>query len=106
MSTFEVTTDAQSPTAGLVIVRGDVDLATAPQILGVAEGLIDSGVDLTIDMSGVTFIDSTGLGALIKIRNALLERGHHLIVATPSRAVERAVALAGLADVFGVDSEG
>jgi anti-sigma B factor antagonist len=102
VTTFEVTTEANSPDAARVTVSGEVDLATAPALLQAAEELVKSTEgDVAIDMSEVTFIDSTGLGVLVQIRNAVTGRGSSLVFATPSRSVQRALSLAGLDKVFG-----
>jgi anti-sigma B factor antagonist len=52
----------------MVVVSGDVDLGTAPdfedELAHAVEGNLGEG--LVIDLSGVTFIDSTGLNALVR----------------------------------------
>jgi anti-sigma B factor antagonist len=52
----------------VVVVSGDVDLGTAPdfedELARAVEGGLDGG--LVIDLSGVSFIDSTGLNALVR----------------------------------------
>ena len=56
-------------------VRGEVDVAAAQPLADAGlSGLADPSVTaLVVDLSGVTFMDSSGLAALIKIRNASLE---------------------------------
>lgn len=103
MSTFEVNAQADSPAGGVIVVHGDVDLATAPELFKAAEQAMNANPGgLSIDLSDVTFIDSTGLGVLIRIRNALAESGRELAIVAPSRSVERAMSLAGLSEVFGI----
>jgi hypothetical protein len=52
-------------------VTGDVDLATAGQFTDAGQMALGGGVcgTLRIDLGGVTFPDSTGVNALIQIRN-------------------------------------
>lgn len=82
-----------------------MDLASAPQLLDAATQVLadlPAGSQLLLDLVGVTFIDSSGLGALVQIRNALAEAGGALVVVAQSHAVELAVGYAGLGDVFEV----
>ena len=69
----------------------------APQLI---EAALTSGL-LRLDLSEVEFMDSTGLGALITLRNTAHERGDEMELLTVSRAVQRVFALSGLEDVFG-----
>jgi anti-anti-sigma factor len=57
-------------------VKGDVDVETALGLSAAGErGLALQGVrEIVVDLRGVTFMDSTGLGALVAIRNAAVER--------------------------------
>ncbi|MEZ5407673.1 MAG: STAS domain-containing protein [Acidimicrobiales bacterium] len=48
----------------VVIIRGDVDSATAPQLLAVVEGLRQDSTYIEFDMSELGFLDSTGLGVI------------------------------------------
>jgi len=53
--------------AVVVAVVGEVDVATAPQLDAVLSDLIAGGaVTLVVDLSEVAFLDSTGLGVLVK----------------------------------------
>jgi anti-sigma B factor antagonist len=52
--------------AYLVRVAGEVDLFSAPRLEEVLGGLVDDGAaHLVLDLSGVPFLDSTGLGVLL-----------------------------------------
>ena len=51
-----------------VTVRGELDLATKDQLLGVLHSLLDSGVTaVVVDIAGVPFMDSSGLSALLEV---------------------------------------
>jgi anti-sigma B factor antagonist len=83
-------------------VAGDVDLATAPRLVRAAEEWLDSGSPgpVRLDLSEVTFLDSTGIGALLSIRNAATAAGTRVEVLERSSAVERVLSLAGVAELF------
>jgi anti-anti-sigma factor len=58
---------------------------------------------LELDLGDVTFIDSSGLGALISLRNAASQCGANLVVVRLSPPVARFFELAGVRDSFQVE---
>ena len=55
-------------TSGVTVVtaNGDIDMAVADQVRKRLTGLVDQGrVRLVLDLAGVLYIDSAGLGALV-----------------------------------------
>jgi anti-sigma B factor antagonist len=87
----------------VLAVFGEVDLATADQLheAGI-DALSAEGATLRIDLAGVTFMDSTGLAALVKIRNQA-ENPDHVKVQNPQSNVARVFAVTGLDQVFGIE---
>jgi anti-anti-sigma factor len=86
-------------------VSGDVDLATADELRGAGLDALGEATaePLRIDLSGVTFLDSSALNALIAIRNAS-ERA--VVLVSPSRSTLRILQLTALDTVFVIDSGG
>ena len=86
-------------------VRGEVDLATAPDLQKQAIGVLaDPTVStLTLDLSDVTFIDSTGIGTLVQLRLTAEARDKKLVLARPSDRVQRVLAITALAGTFSID---
>jgi anti-sigma B factor antagonist len=82
-------------------LSGDVDLAT---VLEVEEGLEaairDSVGAFVVDLTGVRFIDSTGLQALLRARALLGREDRALVLVCPHGPVRRVFELAGVSDVF------
>lgn len=69
----ETLTDDQHVT---VILRGEVDMATAPQFEAVVSRALDDGArELTIDLAGVGFFDSTGVSVVALVVRRLAEVG-------------------------------
>ena len=81
-----------SPT--LIRASGELDIATVDAL----RACFDKATGpVEVDMTGVTFIDSTGLRALIMQREAMDGDGSEFVV-VPSDAVRRLITIAGLAD--------
>src|SRR5665647_3241514 len=98
---FSVSSERAGDGLGIVALSGEVDIYTAPQFKECMLELLDAGVDrLVVDLSGVTFIDSTALGVLIGgVRRVHSADGAMALVVT-SRAVERVLSITGLDRVF------
>ena len=86
---------AQRGTWRVVQVRGDLDLATAPQL----ESIFDEpDGHVALDLAKVRFIDSTGLRALVRIH----ERQERVVLVAPSPVVQRLLSLTHMTDAFPV----
>jgi anti-sigma B factor antagonist len=67
----------------VVAVTGELDVAGAPSLRDSLLALLNRGVDsLVVDMRGVTFLDSTGAGSLLRLhhRQELLGGRIHFVV--------------------------
>jgi anti-anti-sigma factor len=51
-------------------VAGELDLQTAPALAQTLQEQLDAGCDVELQMSGVTFIDSSGIRVLVQARAA------------------------------------
>ena len=84
-----------------VRVTGDVDLATAPELGQRLNLVIAAGNgDVDVDLSNVTFLDSSGLAVLLAARQGLHDQHHRLTVRNPSTPVLRILELSGVLDVM------
>lgn len=54
----------------IVSASGEVDVATSPELLAALEDASTRSGKLIIDLSGVTFMDSTGLGVVVQAKRA------------------------------------
>jgi anti-sigma B factor antagonist len=63
-----VHTEEVDSSATVVVVTGDVDIGTAPDFEDELARAVEQhvGTGLVIDLTGVTFIDSTGLNSLVR----------------------------------------
>ncbi len=86
-----------------LILTGEIDVAVAAELRATGSRVVDGlgpGADLEIDMEGVTFIDSSGFGALVSIRNAAEASGHPVLLRLSSPPLVRLFELMGLRDSF------
>ena len=102
-ATFSVAAERVSEDTGVVTVVGELDIYTAPQLKECLLGLLDEGVTrLVVDLTAVTFIDSTALGVLIGgVRRVNDVDGAMALVAS-SRPVARVLTITGLDRVFAI----
>lgn len=89
----------------VLTVTGDVDVGTADELrdAGVAALAADDCRKLVVDVAGMEFLDSTGLGALVHLRNSSEATGRKLILRNPTRQAERVLALTALDTVFTIE---
>lgn len=85
----------------IVAVRGEVDLYTSPQLRSAIDRLVEDGaVRVLVDLSGVSFMDSSGLGVLVGSLKRSRERGGDLALACGEGPVLRVLTITGLDRVF------
>ena len=78
----------------LVSVSGEVDMATAPRLAEAVAQFTNGSV--TVDLSGVTFLDSSGLNALVAAGKYIEHRNGRLLVRDASPIVQRLFEISGL----------
>ena len=93
-------------TSAAVSPAGDLDVSTSPRLMALIEELLEEGrTAITIDLRAVTFIDSSGLGALVSLLNRARTGDGQLGLICPHRRLRRVFEITGLrrAFVFGDD---
>jgi len=91
---------AITPTANGFAVVGEIDAHTAPDISeAVAKATTTS---LEIDLSGVDFVDSSGLRTLIEAHQRFKANGGSLTLVRPSPVVTRLFDISGVGDYLNV----
>jgi len=100
-ATHLVVTTEDGPTPVLVLA-GELDPATAPTLDDAIERALSTGATgLTIDMGGLTFVDSSGLRSLIAVHKRLAPERLHL--RNPSAFAMQLLSITGLDDQFEID---
>ncbi|MBB4912755.1 STAS domain-containing protein [Actinophytocola algeriensis] len=86
-------------------VHGEVDMLTTPVLveqLRAAEALLSPPVPVLVDLTGVTFLASAGLSALVEYGERYAELGSQLRVVATDRAVIRPITVTGLHELLPV----
>ena len=88
----------------IVSLAGELDLATVPTLRETALAELDTPgcTTLVLDLDGLTFLDSTGLGCWIELRNRAEDDGKTLELHAIPPSARRTVTIAGLAPLFGL----
>lgn len=85
-----------------VCLSGELDMHTAKRLRGEFAELISShpGVEVALDVSELTFTDSSGLSALIAVHKQTSAAGGRLVIHHPNQRLTRMLAITGLDSVL------
>lgn len=102
MNQFHVQTFAGADRVTVQII-GEVDMACVDLLAQALGAALGTGRLVVADCSKITFLDSTGLRALLEARD-LAHKGHAgFRLSSVSAAVERVLELSGTASLFDID---
>ena len=94
---------AREGAATVVRPQGEIDVRTVPALRrALDDAFAAGGADLVVDLSAVTFIDSSGLGALLG-RYRRMPAGRSMILRAPRPHVLALLRLAGVPTLMRVD---
>lgn len=101
MADFSIETQRQSNIVVLTVI-GDLDLSTVPALrTSSTEVLADpEAAGLVLDFHGLTFLDSTGLGCLVELRQLATTTGKSFALSSLRPESARVLELGGLGDFF------
>ncbi len=81
----------------MVTVSGELDIASSDE-LERELALLDGEEIVVIELGQLAFIDSTGLGVLVRAHQRALELGHRLALVRGNGQVNRLLSMTGLDD--------
>lgn len=80
-------------------VAGEIDLHNRESLISAAIAALQESVSLLeIDLSGVTFCDSSGVSGFLAIHRIAAGDGKRMVLTNPQGALERTLEVAGLLD--------
>jgi len=85
----------------IVSVTGELDIATAEKAYSYISEVIDGRpAPVTVDLSGLTFCDASGLGALARVARHAREAGRQLMLASVRPSLLKIMRITGLDRLF------
>ena len=97
MTDFGLVDEPVDERTHVVAPSGEIDAVTSPtlgkRLLALAE---EGKTGLVVDLSKVTFIDSTGIGVIVNTVRQLRNRHGHLVLVCPTERVLRPFQVTGL----------
>src|SRR4051794_28115204 len=92
---------------GLVTASGELDLASSPKlVVPCREALRGGALTLVVNLSDVTFMDSSGLAGLINVQRSARRAGAQLMVVCPDGPVRELFAASGTETLLGLQAAG
>ena len=101
---FEILEVGSAGTAVVLRVAGRLDAKSAPRLTQRCAEIRADGRDVIVNLSGVTFIASSGLGAILSLTEEFKQADRRLRIASPSQAVLSVVQLLNLDQFLSIDS--
>lgn len=98
--TLDVRVMICSETEASVALVGELDVAHARDAARMLRMLVNRGYDATVDASALSFIDATGLAALLSARALARARRRTLVIVSPSEPVARMIELTATQDLL------
>ena len=100
MSRLDVVVDRLASGAAAVRLAGEFEHEFAYTLDVQLQKVETEAGTVVIDLGGLTFMDSAGLGRLLGARRRAARAGRRLVIVRGGRTVDRVMMLAGLQDVF------
>jgi anti-sigma B factor antagonist len=93
--------DAVSEGRHTLVLTGELDVAFASDLEQMVTRLCASGVrGVALDLSKLTFVDSTGIRAILRAQAVCREHGYDFLIEPGRESVQRVFELTGLLDVL------
>ena len=97
--------DCRTDECTVVQVSGELDIATAPQLRDHLLALIQDGHRIVLELTGIEFMDSSGLEVLLACHRGAERAGTGLVLRRPSYRVIRLLELSGLTNHFLIETD-
>jgi len=92
---------SQGETPGSIRFSGEIDFSVTPKVRERFLPLLASGTpEILLDLSGLSYVDSSGLALFIEARNQLLAKGRTIRIEAISPQVRKLFNLTQLGELF------
>ena len=90
-----------TPTEARIRPRGEIDMAVADRLAeAITDVLANDSTRVVVDLTDVTFLDSSGIRALLIGQKFATDRHRSLTIENPAPIVHEVLAIAGVLDVL------
>jgi anti-sigma B factor antagonist len=97
----KITAKERKPNVFVIHVEGEVDMSTSPELREAMLPLFDKAPShIVVDLSGVPYIDSSGIATLVESLKLSREGGVRFTIAGAKSSVEAVFELAYLKEIF------
>ena len=97
---LEITEEPLADGTRQLVLRGELDMIGTPEVEARLAELAGQGVGVRLDLSGLTFMDSTGVRVLFSAAKEADDSGRQLEIVRPQGDVWRVIELTGLQRVL------
>jgi anti-sigma B factor antagonist len=91
-----ITTVKAGDRAYVVTVAGELDLYTTPRLVAELDAVAPDGPEVVLDLDAVTFIDSTGLGAILLCVRRLREADGGMALVCGQASTKKLLTMVGV----------
>lgn len=88
---------------GAVVARGEIDVASVSDFERVLFSVADGTGPVVVDLVGVSFIDSSGMNALVRCYKRLEPTGRRLVVRGSQPSVARSLDIGGITSLVDLE---
>jgi anti-sigma B factor antagonist len=85
---------------GVLWLSGEFDMAEVERFVRTATAWVDGRREVVVDLSELTFLDSSGIGAVVRFANLVCAKG--LFLRDPSESVGTVLTITGVDRLTGV----
>jgi anti-sigma B factor antagonist len=90
----------------LIVLSGEADVTNTPQLSAVLDGQLASGTRyLTVDVTGLSFADTSSIRTLLLASRTLRQRGGDLVLLRPQPALARMLEILGAQQLLAIRDE-
>jgi anti-anti-sigma factor len=99
---MELALTRETADSGAVRLRlvGAIDLSTKPSVLDAGMQALEESSGLVLNLAGVSFMDSAGIGTLVELSREAEDREKSFAIEEPSHRVARVLSVTGLQDAW------
>jgi anti-anti-sigma factor len=88
-----------------LFLGGEIDMHVAPTLRSLLHKIIgDNTAEIVVDLSGVSFIDSSGVATLVEALRILKRTNRILRIENPTQTVRYTFEITQLTGIFGIET--